>query len=227
MRILIIEDNPDIVANLYGFFEPLGYELDNARDGVSGLRLAESNTYDCVILDIMLPGIGGVQVCRNLREKAHSSIPILMLTARDTLEDKVTGFDAGADDYLVKPFSLVELEARVKALIRRSKPTQYGSVIKFGPLRLNSQTREVFRDDHPLALTPIGYQILEALMRAAPSIVGRDELEHDIWRESPPDSDAMRTHIHLLRQSVDKPFDTPMLQTVRGIGYRLVNPDDH
>lgn len=227
MRILIIEDNPDILANLYGYFEPLGYELDNARDGINGSRLAESNNYDCVILDIMLPGISGFQVCRNLREIVHSSIPILMLTARDTLEDKVTGFDAGADDYLVKPFSLVELEARVKALIRRAKPAPYGGAIQFGPLRLNSQTREVFRNEHPLALTPIGYQILEALIRAAPSIVSKEELEYDIWRESLPDSDAMRTHIHLLRQIVDRPFDTPMLHTVRGIGYRLVNPDDH
>lgn len=227
MRLLIIEDNPDILANLYGFFEPLGYALDNSRDGVNGLRMAESTNYDCVILDIMLPGISGVQVCRNLREKARSSIPILMLTARDTLEDKVTGFDAGADDYLIKPFSLIELEARVKALIRRSKPAHYGGAIQFGPLRLNSDTREVFRNEYPIALTPIGYQILETLMRAAPSIVSKEELEHEIWQESPPDSDAMRTHIHLLRQSIDKPFDSSMLQTVRSIGYRLVNPDDH
>src|ERR1043165_45237 len=129
MRVLIIEDNPDIVANLYGFLEPKGYVLDTAANGYGGLALATEHEYDAVVLDVMLPGLNGLELCRKLRGELGKSTPVLMLTARDTLEDKVAGFESGADDYLVKPFSMVELEVRLRALVRRSRGVQATSPV--------------------------------------------------------------------------------------------------
>lgn len=137
-KILIIEDNPDIVANIYAFFETKGFELDNAHNGISGLTLASNNRYDVILLDVMLPGMDGTKLCKALREELHNKTPVLMLTARDTILDKVTGFDSGADDYLVKPFSLVELESRIKALIRRHQDDHFQHNITVGKLSLNT-----------------------------------------------------------------------------------------
>lgn len=128
-RLLIIEDNPELVANLYAFFEPLGYVLDDARDGASGLRRATQNDYDAILLDLMLPRLDGMALCQTLREKFQNPVPILMLTARDPVEDRVQGLALGADDYLVKPFSLKELDARIKALVRRAQGRQVQSVL--------------------------------------------------------------------------------------------------
>ena len=141
--LLVIEDNPDIVANIYAFFEPKGFTLDNAHNGLSGLALAINNRYDVILLDVMLPGMNGTKLCKMLREEHHNKTPILMLTARDTILDKVAGFDSGADDYLIKPFSLVELEARIKALIRRHHDEHFERSIDVGSLSLNLEEHSI------------------------------------------------------------------------------------
>ncbi|MFC7288715.1 response regulator transcription factor [Herminiimonas glaciei] len=226
MYALIIEDNPDIVANLYGFLEPLGYTLDVAINGPAGVALATSSHYDVIVLDLELPGLDGVEVCRKLRKEQRLATPILMLTARDTVKDKLVGFEVGADDYLVKPFSLVELEARLKALVRRARNETVEHILEFGELRLDLSRGEARRAGHKLALTPTGYKLLEALLRKAPALISREEILREIWGDDPPDSDALRTHIHALRQAMDRPFAKPMLHTLPGSGYRLINNDE-
>jgi DNA-binding response OmpR family regulator len=227
MRILIIEDNPDIVANLYAYLEPRGYVLDSATNGYAGLALASQHDYDALVLDLTLPGIDGLELCRKLRSELRRSTPVLMLTARDTVEDKVAGFDSGADDYLVKPYSLAEVDARLKALIRRARGTNLTSnLLKIGDLTFNPSTFEAMRDGTPLALTKTGFKLLECLMKESPNIVRREKLEQEVWGEDRPDSDALRTHIHALRQALDKPHSFPMLRTVQGVGYRLVDADE-
>ena len=227
MRILIIEDNPDIVANLYEFLEPRGYVLDCAANGYAGFALAAQHAYDAVILDVKLPGMDGLALCRKLRDELQNDTPVLMLTARDTLDDKVAGFDSGADDYLVKPFSLVEVEVRLKALIRRSRGKNQGtSFLNVGDLIFDTATYQVTRNGVPVTLTKTGFKILTCLMKEAPKVVPREMLELEVWGDHPPDSDALRTHIHALRHALDKSHSFAMLRTVQGIGYRLVAPDE-
>jgi len=226
MRILIVEDHPDILANLYGFLEPKGHQLDSARNGYGGLALASENEYDVIVLDVMLPGLNGLELCQKLRTELKRATPVLMLTARDSLPDKVAGFDSGADDYLVKPFSLVELEVRLKALVRRSAAGHaVQATMRFGELSYDPDIQEATREGRPVQLTRTGYTLLRCLLAAAPRIVTRETLEQAVWGEDRPDSDALRTHIHALRQAIDKPFVTPMLQTVAGVGYRLVQAE--
>ena len=224
-KILVIEDNPDIVANIYAFFEPKGFELDNAHNGYSGLTLASNNRYDVILLDVMLPGMNGTQLCKKLREELHGKTPVLMLTARDTILDKVAGFDSGADDYLVKPFSLVELESRIKALIRRHQDSHCEQSLNVGGLCLNIEEHTVVREGKSLKLTPTGFKILQILMSASPRMVSKNELEEKVWADDIPSSDALRTHVHSVRAQVDKPFAKPMVMTVSGVGYQLIDPD--
>jgi len=222
MRLLIIEDNPDILANLYGYLEPKGYTLDSARNGYAGLALASENSYDAIVLDIGLHGLNGLELCQKLRTELRDATPVLMLTARDSLPDKVAGFESGADDYLVKPFSLVELDLRLKALARRGEGRQaISTALRFGELTFDPAMQAASRRGVSVVLTRTGYILLRALMAAAPRIVPREELERAIWGDDPPESDALRTHIHALRQAIDKPFDAPMIVTVAGVGYRL------
>lgn len=222
MKVLIIEDNVDIIANLFGFLEPLGYELDSARNGIAGLAMAAEGSYDAVVLDLTLPGLDGLDICRRLRNYFRRATPVLMLTARDTVEDKVVGFDSGADDYLVKPFSMVELEARVQALVRRARSAHVQTVLCFGDVELNLGTSEATRAGVPLTLTPTGYKLLAILLREAPNVVTREVLAQEVWGEDRPDSDSLRVHIHALRLALDKPFDTSRLRTLPKIGYKLV-----
>ena len=224
-KILVIEDNPDIVANIYAFFEPKGFELDNAHNGISGLTLASNNRYDVILLDVMLPGMDGTKLCKKLREELHDKTPVLMLTARDTISDKVAGFDSGADDYLVKPFSLVELESRIKALIRRHQDSHFEHSITVGKLSLNTEVHTIVRESKPIKLTPTGFKILQILMSASPRMVSKNELEEKVWADDIPSSDALRTHVHSVRAQVDKPFAKPMVMTVSGVGYQLIDPD--
>lgn len=226
MRLLIIEDNPDIAANLAGYLEPLGYSLDFSANGYAGLALAAQNDYDVLILDVGLPGIDGLTLCQKIRTELKKTTPVLMLTARDTVEDKVAGFESGTDDYLVKPFSMVELEARLKALARRGRGTDPDPALRVGDLSFNTQTYEVECAGRPVTLTKTGYRILACLMRESPKVVTRETLESEIWGEDRPDSDALRTHIHALRNALDKTQSSSMLKTVQGIGYRLIAGDE-
>jgi len=227
VHLLLIEDNPDLVANLSDFLEGRGHTLDIAYTGFAGLGFALENEYDALILDLMLPGIDGFEVCARLRANGRT-LPILMLTARDGLEDKLEGFASGADDYLVKPFALRELEARLLALARRGQGGPPGGApdrLHVADLELDLSTRRVSRAGRTLELAPIPMRLLETLMRRAPGLVTRAELERAIWGDQPPDSDALRAHLHLLRQTIDKPFPYPLLHTVRGFGYRLAGDD--
>jgi DNA-binding response OmpR family regulator len=227
MHLLVIEDNPDLVANLYDFFEDRGHTVNAAYDAFSGLKFAFEGNYDAIILDLMLPGMDGLEVCTRLRESGQQ-IPILMLTARDTLDNKLDGFASGADDYLVKPFALTELEARLLALIRRSQGgPAAGGRLRIADLTFDPNTLQVERGGRPIELPPIPLKILEILMRKSPHVVTRKDLERMVWGDSPPDSDALRTHMHILRSAIDSPGDQPLLHTLRSIGYRLVEPDAH
>jgi DNA-binding response OmpR family regulator len=171
----------------------------------------------------MLPGIDGLDVCRRLRDESLTDVPVLMLTARDTLADKLSGFDHGADDYLVKPFDLEELEARLAALIRRHKRAVSRGQLQVGGLLLDAETLQVTRDGIELTVTPIGLKILDLLMRASPRVVQRRDIEREIWGDVPPDSDALRSHMYTLRKVVDRPFDKALIHTVHSAGFRLSN----
>jgi DNA-binding response OmpR family regulator len=223
--ILLIEDHRDIAEVVVEFLERQGYAVDYAADGVSGLHLAVTGEYDAIVLDVMLPGLDGIALCRKLREEARRDTPLLMLTARDTLDDKLAGLDAGADDYLVKPFELRELEARIRTLLRRHRGLLGAEILRVGDLTLDTATLEVTRAGRPLMLTPIGLKILSVLMRAAPRVVTRQQLEREVWGDLLPDSDTLRSHLYGLRKVIDKPFATPLLHTITGAGYRLAASD--
>ena len=225
MRILIVEDNPDILANVLDYLQLKGYTVDCAQDGLGGLHLAVTQTYDLIVLDVMLPGIDGFQICRRLREDARLDVPVIMLTARDTLDDRIRGFGTGADDYLVKPFALSELHARIRAVLRRSRGGR-SHELRVGDLSFDVETLQVRRAGRTLKPHPFGLKLLEIMMRKSPAVVRREELERELWGDDCPDSDSLRSHIHQLRQIVDKPFDSPLLHTVHGIGYRLAEAAD-
>jgi DNA-binding response OmpR family regulator len=224
MRILIVEDNPDIAANIGDYLEDRGHVVDFAGDGVTGLHLAVVEDFDAIVLDLALPGMDGLEVCRKLRQEAGKQTPVLMLTARDRLEDKLAGFETGADDYLVKPFALQEVEVRLDALVRRGRRPA-SRVLQVGKLQFNIDTLTVHRSGVEIELNPIGLKLLRSLMEASPNVVTRAELEKKVWGEELPDSDSLRVHIHSLRSMIDKPFGSKMIQTRHGIGYRLVDPD--
>ncbi len=225
MRILVIEDNQDIAGNICDYLESQGAVTDYAADGLVGLHLAVSGDFDAIILDVMLPGIGGIELCRKMRESSAPQPPILMLTALDALQDKLSGFDAGADDYLVKPFALEELHARIKALVARNQRGHNPS-LTVGPLVMNVGTMQVTRDGIPLHLNRASFNLLKLLMEAYPNIASRQALEHAIWGDSPPQSDALRSHIYALRNKLDKGFESPMIHTIHSVGFQLVNPDE-
>ena len=177
MRLLVIEDNRDIAANLGDYLEDRGHTVDYAADGVTGLHLAVVNDFDAIVLDLNLPGIDGIEVCRKLRMEGRKQTPVLMLTARDSLESKLAGFESGADDYLVKPFALQEVEARLQVLARRTK-TNLSRTLAIADLEFNLDTLEVRRGGESIQLNPTALKILQALMEASPSVVTRNEPTH-------------------------------------------------
>jgi len=225
MHLLIVEDNPDLLENLSDFFEARGHVVDLAYNGLAGLRFAREKHYDVIVLDLMLPGMDGLEVCARLRSE-ECDAPILMLTARDTLEDKLKGFDCGADDYLVKPFALPELEARITALLRRGRGQSARVLLTVEDLSFDLDRLRVERAGRRIDLGPIPLRILELLMRRSPAVVRREELERAVWGNDPPDSDALRAHMHALRSAVDRESGVPLVHTLRGIGYQLAGPDD-
>lgn len=225
LRILVIEDNPDLAANVCDFLTAKGHIVDAAGDGVTGLHLAVTQSYDAIVLDILLPGMDGLTVCRKFREEAQGTTPVLMLTARDALDDRVAGFECGADDYVLKPFALRELEARLKALARRGNSSLAGQVLRVADLEYDPGEVRLVRGGRRFSLPPIPLKILETLMRASPRVVKREQLERAVWGDAPPDSDALRAHLYTVRAAVDAPGEVTLVHTLRGIGYRIALPE--
>ena len=223
LRVLIVEDNLALRSQLAGLLEAQGHRVDFAADGRTGLALALADPPDVLVLDLGLPGLDGLRVCERLRLEADRHIPVLMLTARGAVEDKVRGFEAGADDYLVKPFAGAELLARCLALARRHRigePVR----LRVGSLAIDRRTHEVTRAGRRLELPNIPFQLLLALAEAWPRTLTRSELVQRVWGEEAPLSDPLRSHLYVLRQALDRPFPTPMLRTVHGVGFKL-EPD--
>jgi DNA-binding response OmpR family regulator len=225
MKILVIEDNTDIAANIVDYFEDKGHIVDYAADGITGLHFAVTNDFDVIILDLMLPGLDGLEVCKKLRKEANKNTPVLMLTARDRLEQKLKGFEYGADDYMVKPFALQELEARVTVLSNR-RSNNAEKVLIVDDLEYDTNTLIVKRAGIPLEMNPTGLKLLKRLMESSPWVVPRHELELKVWGEEMPDSDSLRVHIHGLRATIDKPFNKSLIHTRHGIGYRIADLDE-
>ncbi len=223
MRVLIVEDNRSLNQSLRMSLEEDGHAVDAAFDGSEGQYLAEITPYDAIILDIMLPGKNGLEVCRDLRRKGVRT-PVLMLTARDTVEDRVTGLDSGADDYLVKPFALPELRARLRALLRRDAPEKTG-LLQVGDLVLDPATQHVERNGRLVDLTAKEYALLEYFMRNPGRLITREMAEQHVWDyDFEGVSNVIDVYIRRLRRKVDDPYEVKLLETVRGAGYRLVRP---
>ncbi|MHB8495011.1 MAG: response regulator transcription factor [Casimicrobiaceae bacterium] len=222
MNVLIVEDDKAIATNLYDYLGSRGYEVDVAYDGVTGLHLAVVQHWDAILLDVSLPGIDGLTLCRKLREDARRDTPILMLTAKDALDDKLRGFAQGADDYLVKPFSLKEVDARLSAMIRRYKGQVAETTLCCADVRFDLTTLRVARANRPLSLPPKCLYLLRILMQSPNRVVGRRELEAELWGEELPDSDTLRTHVYILRRALTAGGEDDLIETVHGIGYRLV-----
>jgi DNA-binding response OmpR family regulator len=224
LKVLVIEDDPDLAANMVDYLAARGHLVDAAGDGLTGLRLATQHDFDAILLDLILPGMDGLTLCRRLRNEAADITPILILTARDTLEDKVAGLEAGADDYVVKPFALREVEARLYALARRASAAFTHGELQVADLTFDPKSLRVTRAETDIVLPPIPLRLLEALMRASPKVLSREELERAAWGDAPPDSDALRAHLHILRTAIDKPFAQPLIRTLRGLGWQLAPP---
>lgn len=220
--VLLVEDHQELAETVGSYLEATNYIVDYASDGLTAMHLGVTNTYDAIVLDIMLPGVDGLTVCQRLRDDAAVTTPIIMLTARDQLDDKLKGFESGADDYLIKPFDMPELEARLDAVIRRSQHLE--KQYEVSGLKLNLDTMEVVRDGQNLLLSRTLFNILHVLIRESPKVVTRAALEKELWGDEPPDSDTLRSHIYNLRRIIDRPFELPLLQTRQGQGYCLREP---
>ena len=215
---LLIEDDYDLAHTVMDFLSLENIASDHASNGVSGLTLLEKNRYDIVLLDLNLPRLDGLKVCEALRKKG-SDIPVLMLTARDQLKDKVDGFNAGTDDYLIKPFELEELVVRVRALSRRRSGQV--QLLQCDDLIMNLTEKTVVRRNRLIKLSPTAWQLLETLLRASPNPVTRADLEHAIWGDEIPDSNSLKVHLFNLRKSIDTEFATPLIHTISGHGFAL------
>ena len=223
MHVLVVEDQPNVSNYVKRALEEQGYAVDLARTGQEALDWAKVVEFDLIVLDIMLPEIDGITVCRRLRSQGNPAA-ILMLTARDTVDDRVIGLDAGADDYLVKPFNLKELLARLRALTRRGTATT--STLKVADLCMDTRTRVVTRSNSPIRLTAKEYAILECLMREPGRVLTRTEIAESVWNyDAYYQSNVVDVYIRNLRRKIDDPFDLKLIHTVRGAGYRLSDQD--
>ena len=225
MKILLVEDNSTIARQIGEFLEGHRWQVDFAHDARLGIQLALDNMYDLVLLDLNLPDLDGLAVCEAIKSGAVVTPPILMLTARDSFEDKAKGFGCGADDYVTKPFDLRELALRCQALARRQN-LHHPKLIQLGDLQLDIKARTASRQGVPLELTNIGFRILEMLVKSYPSPASRTYLTHQLWGDDLPESDALKSHVYALRRALDKPFDYPMLKTVMNLGYKLELPHE-
>ncbi|MGB9641492.1 MAG: response regulator transcription factor [Anaerolineales bacterium] len=218
-RVLIIEDDEQILKFLRRGLAYEGYQVDTAMDGPSGLAIARDNPPDVVVLDLMLPGMDGLEVCRRLR--AGGPVPILILTAKDTLNDRIQGLDMGADDYMVKPFNLDELLARIRALLRRAQPA-HPQVLRFADLTLDTGTRQAVRGEKVIPLTAKEYELLELFMRSPRQVITRETIFDKVWGyDFGGESNIIEVYIRYLRQKLEEGGQPRLLHTVRGMGYVL------
>lgn len=218
LNALLIEDDIDLATTIIDYLLLEQIDCDHADNGLTGLHLIKEHPYDVILLDINLPRLSGLHLCARLRT-AGITIPVLMLTALDQLDDKIAGFRAGTDDYLVKPFELKELVVRLYALAgRRSGQVQ---LLRCGDLEMNLNNRTLFRAGQPINLSPTAWSILEILMRASPEVVSRQKILDTVWGDDQPDSNSLKVHLHNLRKAIDSPFKTPLLHTVAGHGVAL------
>lgn len=223
MRVLVVEDNQDLAANLIDYLELKNCVVDCAANGREALNLAAQLTFDVIVLDIMMRGIDGLEVCKLLRER-HLQTPILFLTARDTLEDKLEGFKAGGDDYLVKPFAMKELFVRLSALCKRTPKKNH--CLQVADLTMDLDSYDVTRAGKTLRLNRSCMTLLQCLMQYSPNVVSRDTLCYALWGDDVPDHDVLRSHLYYLRAAIDKPFSTSLLHTVHGKGFCLAVNDE-
>ncbi|HQU62449.1 MAG: response regulator transcription factor [Nitrosomonas sp.] len=226
MHILIIEDDMAIAANLYDFFESHGHSVDAAADGAVGLHLAATQQFDAILLDLGLPGMSGLALCHKLRNELRIDTPILMLTARDTLEDKLTGFEHGADDYLVKPFALKEVEARLSALHKRHSGRVANRTLEVGNLFYDPKTFSIRFENKDVKLPPKCVRLLALMMSEPGRVFSRKELESEAWENTQETSDTLRSHMHVLRRALTRVGGYDPIETVHGIGYCLTTSCD-
>jgi DNA-binding response OmpR family regulator len=226
VRILVVEDNKRLSDSLRRTLEDDGYAIDAAYNGLDGEEMALMGTYDIIILDIMLPEKDGLTVCREIRNKRINT-PVLMLTARDALDDRVSGLDSGADDYLVKPFEVDELRARIRALLRRESSSK-SALLQIGDLSLDPATHAVERAGEPIDLTAKEYSLLEYFMRHPNHIISREMAESHLWSyDHVVTSNVVDVYIRRLRRKIDDPYKVKLFETIRGAGYRLCVPEEH
>tara|TARA_B100000676_G_C17829799_1_gene707201 strand:- start:143 stop:847 length:705 start_codon:yes stop_codon:yes gene_type:complete len=221
LSILLVEDHRQLAQTVVEFLEQEGATVDYAGNTSLARELVQEHHYDLILLDVMLPGEDGYSFCQYLRKDLAQDLPVIFMTARDQLEDKLEGFDRGGDDYIVKPFALPELAARVSALIRRQRREVTANTLQVADLELDPARQEVRRNGQLLKLSPTAFRILRILMRESPRVVSREQLEHELWGDLVPDSDALRSHLYNLRKAVDKPFEHTLLNTLPGVGFSI------
>ena len=224
LSVLLVEDHRQLAQTVVEFLEQEGALVDYASDTTLARTLVQEHHYDILVLDVMLPGEDGYSFCQYLRKELALDTPVIFMTARDQQDDKLEGFARGGDDYIVKPFALPELVARVQALVRRERREVAPNLLTVADLQLDPARQEVRREGQLLKLSPTAFRILRILMRESPKVVSREQLEHELWGDLVPDSDALRSHLYNLRKAVDKPFEHALLETLPGVGFSIRPP---
>ena len=224
LSVLLVEDHRQLAQTVVEFLEQEGALVDYASDTTLARTLVQEHHCDILVLDVMLPGEDGYSFCQYLRKELSLDTPVIFMTARDQLDDKLEGFARGGDDYIVKPFALPELVARVQALVRRERREVAPNLLTVADLQLDPARQEVRREGQLLKLSPTAFRILRILMRESPKVVSREQLEHELWGDLVPDSDALRSHLYNLRKAVDKPFEHALLETLPGVGFSIRAP---
>lgn len=222
-QLLLVEDDSELAGSLGDYLSEVGFEVDFAHNGSVCIELVKQNQYDVIVMDVAMPVVDGLTACETLRDTLRDSTPIIFLTARDTLEDKLKGFDAGGDDYLVKPFAPEELVVRLNALLKRRRSREE-KIQVIGPLTIDSGLKSIIVNDESVSLHDIQFRLLQMLAQEAPDLVTREKIEATLWQEELPDSDALKTHIYRLRKILSKRLGEDLIKTVHGKGYRLAIP---
>jgi len=220
MNILLIEDHLELATQLSDFLTSLGWKVDFSSTGQQGILLALNNEYDLIVLDLGLPDIDGIDVCKEIKSNIKINIPILMLTARDSYADKVKGFDFGADEYLTKPYDLRELALRCKVLTRRQELYQ-SNTMTLGELTIDLNENKAFRNGQEILLNKTSFSILLMLVKAYPNPISKSRVIHNIWGSNPPENNVLKSHVYNLRVAIDKPFDSNIIRTIVNVGYKL------